>query len=108
MKYTIKKLLSLTLVILLLVPFALGCSLFGSEEESVTEEKTETEPEVAFELTRELLASYVIVIPTDCNEGISEAAALLQENLKKITNTKAEIKIDILIDLLVGKQRITV
>ena len=95
MKYTLTKLLSLALVILLLSSSALGCSIFSSKKEESEAEST-TEAEEAFELTRELLASYVIIIPTDCDEGISDAALLLQEQLKKITNTVAEIKIDLI------------
>lgn len=84
-----KKLLCLTLALLMILPMIAGCSFFKKEEES-----SDTPTEEVFELTRELLSSYVIIIPNECSEEMGAVATLLRDQIKKVTGVEAEIKSD--------------
>ena len=86
-----KKLLCLILALLMILPMITGCSFFKKEEES-----SDTPTEEVFELTRELLSSYVIIIPNECSEEMGEVATLLRDQIKKVTGVEPEIKSDFL------------
>ena len=86
-----KKLLCLILALLMILPMITGCSFFKKEEES-----SDTPTEEVFELTRELLSSYVIIIPNECSEEMGTVATLLRDQIKKVTGVEPEIKSDFL------------
>ena len=75
--------------LLLLVACQLICCLTACHTD------TEQPPEVvAFDLTKEHLSSYVIVVPTKTNENLNTVATTLQQLIERAIGIKLEIKTD--------------
>ena len=90
MKNISGRLFCLVLAVLMLIPIFAAC-------------KTETDPPQGssdtafaetFEITKELLASYVIVIPEGCSAALLDTADFIREQIKRKTGAELEIKID--------------
>ena len=82
---------NITKVLLLLLTL---CQLMGCLTACQNGE-TEQQPEVvAFDLTREQLSAYTIVVPTKSNENMNTVATTLQQLIEKAIGVKLEIKTD--------------
>ncbi len=89
-----KKLTKILVMLLVSCQIALCFTACKKEEQTqpdVTEEKT-------FDLTRELLPEYKIVVPNKQKSDMSSAANTLQGAIEKLTGAKPEIKVDTVIE----------
>ena len=88
MKNAIKKIFCLSLIFLMLIPTLAACR---SSKNSADELDSSSE---VFEITKELLSSYVIIIPEECGDELTEAASRIKGEIKRATGVEPKIKID--------------
>lgn len=96
-----KKFLKICSVLLVLCQMVFCFSSCGIDKiidlvmgENETESEEQSEAETDFVLTKEALADYVIVIPADTDEDMTDAARTLQRMIEKDIGAELEIKKD--------------
>ncbi len=89
MKNIIKKLLCLSLVAVMLFP-AFGCNT----KDPAADGESDGASEDIFEITKELLSSYSIIIPENCSDELEKIANTLKNDIKKATGAELKVRID--------------
>ena len=89
----IMKLICFTLLLAMMLPLALSCQKANKGDGSET-----TGQETVFEITKELLTSYSVIVPDNASDEINNIAKSLCEKIKSLTGTELSIKSDFVVE----------
>ena len=85
----IMRVICFTLLLAIMLPLALSCQKADKGDGSET-----TGQETVFEITKELLASYSVIVPDNASDEINNIAKSLCEKIKSLTGTELSMKSD--------------
>ena len=74
-----------------------SCGIYGrffGEDESIEQLESELGTEAIFEFTKKRLADYVIVVPSQTDEDLTQSAEMLQRMIERVLDVKLEIRKD--------------
>ena len=85
----IMRVICFTLLLAIMLPLALSCQKVDKGDGSET-----TGQETVFEITKELLASYSVIVPDNASDEINNIAKSLCEKIKSLTGVDLSVKSD--------------